>query len=110
MDGRATKWIALLVLAAAGAWAWWRYSPETLPDFVRPARELPPSAGATVVAEWNATGDPNPPLFKWKDAKGQWHVTDKPPASGAYEKVVVDPDTNVLPALIPEASPTPEGN
>ena len=76
----------LLVLAlAAAAWAWWRFAPETLPAFARHAAPAAPGA--------------NPPLYKWRDAQGRWQVTDRPPADRPYETVVVDPATNVVPAL-----------
>ena len=93
MGGRAT-WIALLVLAAAGAWAWWRYAPETLPTFVRPPR-AEPAPGADPVAD-----QPNPPLYKWRDDAGQWHITDTPPKGRTFEKVVVDPGVNVIPSIL----------
>ena len=77
---------ALLLLAAlaAAGWVWWRFAPETLPAF---ARQVVP---ASPVA--------NPPLYKWRDAEGRWHVTGQPPPDRPYETVVVDPSTNVIPA------------
>jgi hypothetical protein len=77
--------VILLVLAAAiGGYLWWRYFPESLP---KPIKQItPPSAAAS------------PILYKWKDAKGQWHYTDQPPADRPYEAVRIDPETNVLPA------------
>ncbi|MBL8246477.1 MAG: DUF4124 domain-containing protein [Rhodanobacteraceae bacterium] len=43
----------------------------------------------------------NPLLYKWRDDRGNWQVSDQPPAEGPYETVRVDPDTNVLPAGVP---------
>ena len=75
----------LVVLALAAALvAWWRLAPDTLPDFAQ--RVVPRSP------------ESNPPLYKWRDAAGAWHVTDAPPADRPYETVVVDPDVNVVPA------------
>lgn len=80
---------ALLIAALAAAWAWWRYSPATLPGFAQ--RSLPTSPSARPA---------NPPLYKWRDARGQWHVSDVPPTDRAYETVVVDPHTNEVPSLL----------
>ena len=39
------------------------------------------------------------PLYKWKDKKGQWVVSDTPPTDGtAYEKMQYDRDSNVIPS------------
>jgi hypothetical protein len=85
-------WPALLVfvLLAAG-YAWWYFAPDTLPDAVR--RQLPLSARA------------NPPLYKWKDDKGRWQVTDAPPTDRPYEKLKYDPRANVVPNVIPPPPP-----
>ena len=75
-----------VVLIAAG-YAWWAFAPDTMPDAVR--AQLPQSARA------------NPPLYKWKDEKGRWHVTDKPPADRPFEKLQYDPRTNAVPTVVP---------
>jgi hypothetical protein len=90
-SGRAWPLFLVFVLAAAG-YAWWYLAPDTLPDVVR--AQLPRSPRA------------NPVLFKWKDDKGRWQVTDAPPADRPYEKVRYDPRTNVVPNVIP---PPPQG-
>ena len=82
MSRRAFFALLLLALAVAASWAWWRYAPGSLPGFARGV--LPPSPSAR---------PENPPLYKWRDAKGQWQVTDQPPAGRPYETIVVDPDT-----------------
>jgi hypothetical protein len=75
----------LVVLALAAAlFAWWRLAPDTLPGF---AQALAPRSPVS-----------NPPLYKWRDAAGRWHVTDAPPPDRPYETVLVDPKTNVVPA------------
>ena len=39
------------------------------------------------------------PVYKWQDKKGQWHMTDSPPADGTkYETLRYHKDTNVIPA------------
>ncbi len=83
-----------LILLAAGAWIWWRYFPDSLPAVV----------GDRVVRSPVA----NPPLYKWRDAKGQWQITDQPPADRPYETVVVDPNQNVVPSVIPGQTQSPE--
>lgn len=91
---RTTLALALLALAAAAAWAWRHYAPEKLPAFARPPR-AEPAAGTGPIAD-----EPNPPLYKWRDDAGQWHITDTPPKGRAFEKVVVDPGVNVIPSIL----------
>lgn len=85
---------AIVLLAAAG-WAWWRYAPDTLPAFVAERIARSPEA--------------NPPLYKWRDANGQWQVTDRPPTDRPYEEVRVDPRQNVVPTVVPGRTTPPEG-
>ena len=75
--------LALIVLLARAAAAWWYFAPHTLPDFVQ--RQLPASPLA------------NPPLYEWRDAQGRLHVTDTPPTDRPYKTVHFDPKANVLP-------------
>ncbi len=37
-------------------------------------------------------------VYRWQDAQGNWHFDGQPPESGAYERLVVDPDTNLMPS------------
>ncbi|HQY35652.1 MAG TPA: hypothetical protein PLI00_03670, partial [Pseudomonadota bacterium] len=61
----ATRLALVAALLAAAGWIWWRHAPDSLPAFVRDHVPRSPVA--------------NPPLYKWKDARGQWQVTDRPP-------------------------------
>jgi hypothetical protein len=37
-------------------------------------------------------------LFKWRDTRGNWHITDQPPPEGVdFEKLEYREDLNVLP-------------
>lgn len=83
--GRA--WLWLLLILALAAVGWWYFLPQTLPPQLRTA--VPPSP--------NIESAP-PALYKWRDAKGQLHVTDVPPTDRPYETVRYDPKTNVVPA------------
>lgn len=100
--GRALGWLLLPVALAAAVVAMRQYLPQHLPMFLRPPRADP----GTEIAVGGREA-PNPPLYKWKDAQGQWHITDKPPAGRAYETVRVDPNTNVIPAFVPETQSEP---
>lgn len=91
MSRRGATALLLLALAVAASWAWWRWAPQSLPGFARNALPASPSARPE-----------NPPLYKWRDAKGQWQVTDTPPDGRRYETIVVDPNTNVMPSLLPK--------
>jgi hypothetical protein len=72
---------------ALGGWLWWRYWPDSLPPLVSERLARSPVA--------------NPPLYKWRDARGQWQITDRPPPDRPYEEVRVDPRQNVVPSVVP---------
>jgi hypothetical protein len=76
--------IAVLVVLSAV----WYFSPQSLPAWL--TRTIPLHATS------------NPPLYKWRDAKGRLHVTDQPPADRPYETVQYDPNANVVPGATPE--------
>lgn len=38
-------------------------------------------------------------VYKWRDAKGDWQITDQPPPTGTQYKILqYQSDTNVMPA------------
>lgn len=41
-------------------------------------------------------------VFKWKDSDGSWHYADKPPASGSWNALAIEP----APSLPAPADPT----
>ncbi|HSE13846.1 MAG TPA: DUF4124 domain-containing protein [Rudaea sp.] len=88
--GRVWPFFAI-VLALIAGFGWWYLAPDTLPDAVR--KLLPASERA------------NPVLYKWRDAKGRWNVTDTPPADRPYETLKYDPKTNVVPTVMPPPLP-----
>ncbi len=88
MHGRAgVLFLVLLAILAAGG-AWWYFAPQSMPGWLARSVPAPPSLG--------------PPLYKWRDAQGRLHVTDKPPTDRPYETVRYDPKTNVVPSVVPE--------
>jgi hypothetical protein len=96
--------ITVLLLALL---AWWMYWPETIPVFgQRPEAELAKPrdgrADTPAAVRAKAAADANKPLYKWQDEHGQWHITDRAPKDRPYEKVVVDPGTNVIPPEVPD--------
>jgi hypothetical protein len=84
----------LIVIALTAGYAWWYFAPDTLPDAIR--AQLPRSDRA------------NPVLYKWRDAKGRWNVTDTPPTDRPYETLKYDPKTNVVPTVMPPPPPPPD--
>jgi len=81
--------LVFVSVAAAGgaAWLWYR-APEYLPAELR--RDNPNSS------------DYAPEVYRWKDPQGRTQLTDTPPPAGqSYETVRVDPDTNVVPNVLP---------
>ena len=85
--------VVLLVIAAAAAGAWWYLAPDTLPGFVK--------------AQLPASPKSNPMLYKWRDAKGGLHVTDTPPTDRPYETLKYNPNTNVVPSVVPAPDTKP---
>jgi hypothetical protein len=83
--------LMLIVLLLLGGAAWWYFAPDTMPEVLR--QQLPVSARS------------NPVLYRWRDAKGQQHVTDTPPADRPYETLHYDPRTNVVPSVVPPPPP-----
>ncbi len=77
----------VVVIASAGVAAWWYVAPDTMPAIVK--QQLPLSARS------------NPTLYRWKDAKGALHITDVAPTDRPYETLHYDPNTNVVPTVIP---------
>lgn len=45
-----------------------------------------------------AGGDPVV-IYRWQDADGQWHYASQAPADGVGEKILVDPDVNVVESI-----------
>ncbi|MBL8296995.1 MAG: DUF4124 domain-containing protein [Rhodanobacteraceae bacterium] len=82
--GRVIGWS--LALLAAGAAAWWYFSPQSLPSAVRQLAPESPNAQSA-----------SPPLYKWRDASGRLNVSDAPPKDRPYETVRYDPNTNLVP-------------
>ena len=76
-----------IVIGAAGIGAWWYVAPDTMPAIVK--QQLPVSAKS------------NPTLYRWKDAKGALQITDVPPTDRPYETLHYDPNTNVVPTVVP---------
>lgn len=39
-------------------------------------------------------------VYKWRDDRGRWHITDEPPAAGiAFEKMRYRSNDNILPVV-----------
>ncbi|MGA9335850.1 MAG: DUF4124 domain-containing protein [Rudaea sp.] len=79
--------IPVLILLALGAAAWWYFAPNSLPA---PVRALLPSSPKA-----------NPPLYKWRDAKGRLQITDVPPKDRPFETLHMNPNVNVVPSVVP---------
>jgi hypothetical protein len=74
----------LVILAAAGAYLYMH--PATWNKWVKGT----PLAPAPAVTQ----------MYKWRDANGQWQISDRPPDAGVkYEVMKYRSDTNVVPSL-----------
>ena len=82
------SWPSVVLLAVVIVLsAVWYFAPQALPGWL--TRTIP------------LRGTHNPPLYKWRDAKGRLNITDKPPVDRPYETVQYDPDANVVPGAAP---------
>ncbi len=98
--------LAVIVLVIAVAAVIWFTMPQLVPAGWRPAAH---DAGARATSETSSTAaarDGSPPLYKWRDAQGVWNITDRPPSDRPYERVVVDPNQNVVPTGVAPWSPS----
>jgi hypothetical protein len=90
--------LAVVLLFAAVATVVWFAFPQYLPEGwrARPgeASRAPSATTAPATRE-------SPPLYKWRDDQGVWNITDRPPPDRPYERVVVDPNQNVVPTVVP---------
>ena len=78
------RWLLIVtVVAIFGATVFWYFNPQGRPSWV--SERLPTAASATTR------------LYRWKDANGQWMVTDQAPTEGDYEVVEYRHDANALP-------------
>jgi hypothetical protein len=80
------KIIVMLILVAAAAGGYLYLHPEVIRPLLQSTPiELPPAETT---------------LYKWRDATGQWQVSDTPPEKGIkYEILHYRGDINVVPAV-----------
>jgi len=77
--------IAIVALAASGYYVY--QDPELRAWFDRQTQQLLPEQATHHV------------MYRWKDAQGQWQVSDSPPGPGIeYETVRYHKDTNLIPS------------
>ena len=76
-------WLLLIVVLAAAVYLYFN------PEAGRQLRDQRPEPEFTHKTDR---------LYKWRDGKGEWQVTDTPPANGTeYEQLNYRDDVNVLP-------------
>jgi len=76
-------WLLATVITAAGIWFY------THPDA---------GAGLKALLPATASSARNDRLYKWRNARGEWQITDTlPPAGTRYETLDFREDLNVLP-------------
>lgn len=83
------KVIFLIIVLAAAVGAWLYFNPDVQQELLK---ETPLATEPTTTQ-----------LYKWRDANGQWQVSDKPPTGNVeYEVMQYRSDTNVVPGLTEE--------
>lgn len=84
--------VIIVLLAAAAAYVY--LHPEDVRNMLQGTPMEPLVRGTPLAPPEETT------LYKWRDANGQWQVSDKPPAGGIkYETLHYRSDVNVMPAL-----------
>lgn len=84
--GEVPIWVIIGLGLVGGLGLYWYTTPRAAPAWVR---------------GWLPTAEPsgqNKPLYRWQDAYGREHVTDKPPVGRPYQVVISPLDANVLPS------------
>jgi hypothetical protein len=76
-------WVVMGLAIVAGT-AWYAARDPAEPARERARRERAEQASAEIAA------DAQPMLYRWRDAQGQLHVTQEPPAGRRYERVPRD--------------------
>ncbi|NNF66847.1 MAG: DUF4124 domain-containing protein [Gammaproteobacteria bacterium] len=71
------------------------------------------AAGHDIATGWNRLttrfghADEPLPVYRWKDADGNWHYSDAANPAGESELIYIDPDKNVIPGIdIPNTQAT----
>ena len=81
--------VVVLVAVAAGAYYVYRNPALVIPLFEGTPLE------STVRETLGTTR-----VYKWRDADGNWHITDEPPPEGTkFEKLEYQNDVNVVPSV-----------
>lgn len=82
--GGALVWLLLLILLGGGAAFYFELYPERLPEWATRT-----DAGRDLQTTT---------VYRWRDAAGEWQVSDRPPPAGVeYEVDTYARKTNVLP-------------
>lgn len=68
------------------------------PSLQQGDRPRPDPAGPASRSE----ADPNPLLYKWKDDKGVWNYTDRPPRNTEFEIIRDTPNVTPVGTVVPE--------
>jgi len=84
--GEVPMWVILGLGLIAGVGLYWYTTPRDAPAWARSWLPTTESAGQ------------NKTLYRWQDAYGREHVTDKPPVGRPYQVVISPLDANVLPS------------
>lgn len=83
---QALKFIFFILLIAAVVGGYLFFHPEMWKEWVKGTSLEPPPQITTT--------------YKWRDANGQWQVSDHPPKGDTpYETMIFNSDTNIMPSL-----------
>lgn len=78
--------LLIVVLLGAGAAYLWYFDRERANRWLEKAPAIPGMSVTTA--------------YKWRDANGNWQITDQPPPEGIpYETIRVRSDVNIMPSL-----------
>jgi len=74
-------WAIVAGIALGGGAAWWMSRPSPEAEHARQQRAEHAAAAMA--------GDAVPSLYRWRDADGVVHVTDRPPKGRKYQRIPI---------------------
>lgn len=68
----------------------------------RPAEPEVAQSRPVAGSEAPATSTASATLYKWRDDRGVWNYSDKPPTDRPFERISDTPNVNSVPTVVPD--------
>lgn len=86
-------WLGVIIVLLLAASYIWR---DDFPWLARLHQELGMPPLPTAVDQLRAPSG-KVVVYRWQDEQGNWHFDSQPPRDRPYERLVLDPDVNLMP-------------